>query len=134
MTRIIGIDLKDKDTIGYALTNIKGIGWSTSKKILSNNKIDPNKRVKELSKDELTKITNSLDNYTVEGELLRLVKSNITRLQTIGTYKGIRHNRRLPVRGQRTKSNARTKRGSKKTVGTYRKDALTKMQQQKKEE
>lgn len=131
MTRILGIDLNDKDTVGYALTNIKGIGWSLSGKILDDAKIDKGRRVADLSTDEVNQLTALVEGYAVEGELLRLVKSNVTRLQTIGSYRGIRHSRRLPVRGQRTKSNARTKRGGKKTVGTFRKEALAKMQTSK---
>lgn len=125
MARISGIELADNWKIDFALTKIKGIGWALSEKILSSLKIDPTKRVSELSGEELSKITGKLEEYPTEGELARLVRGNIARLQTIGAYRGIRHSKSLPVRGQRTRTNARTKRGKRKTVGAFKKEILT---------
>lgn len=131
MARIVGIELNDKHKVDYALTNIKGIGWSLSKKILESAKIDPAKRVKDLTTEEITKITSKMGEFPTEGDLARKVRSSITRLQAISAYRGVRHSRGLPSRGQRTKSNARTKRGKRKTVGAFKKEALAKMQQAK---
>ncbi|QQS38947.1 30S ribosomal protein S13 [Candidatus Woesebacteria bacterium] len=129
MTRITGIELKDNWKVDYALTKIKGIGWAMSRKILEAVKVDGSKRVSEISADVVAKIASEIEKYPNEGELARQVRSNINRLQVIGSYRGMRHSRGLPVRGQRTKSNARTKRGKRKTVGAFRKEALAKIQQ-----
>ena len=131
MARISGIELQDKWKVDYALTNISGIGWSLSKKILEDLKIDNSKRVSELTTKEVSSIASSLEAIPTEGELARQVKGNVSRLRQISTYRGIRHMKGLPVRGQRTKTNARTKRGKRKTVGAFRKEALSKAQQQK---
>ena len=128
MARISGIELQDDWRVDYALTNIRGIGWSLSSKILEDLKLDSSKRVKDLKSDEVAKIASKIDEYPTEGELARQIRGNINRLKQIGTYKGIRHTRGLPARGQRTKSNARTKRGKRRTVGAFRKEALSKMQ------
>lgn len=132
MARISGIELNDNWKVDYALTRIKGIGWPTSKKVLSSLKFDLTKRIKDLSPEELNKITTKLEETPTEGDLIRRVKTNITRLQTIGSYRGLRHTKGLPVRGQRTKTNARTKRGKRKTVGAFKKEALTKQTESKK--
>lgn len=129
MARISGIELQDSWKVDYALTNITGIGWSLSKKILGDLKIDTSKRVSDLTTDEISNIASSLEGIPTEGELARQVKGNVSRLRQISTYRGIRHMKGLPVRGQRTKTNARTKRGKRKTVGAFRKEALSKMQQ-----
>jgi small subunit ribosomal protein S13 len=131
MARIAGVELQDKWRVDYALTNIKGIGWTLSRNILGSLKIDASKRVSDLVSDEIAKIASKIEEYPIEGELARRVKGSISRLKTTGSYRGIRHSRGLPVRGQRTRSNARTKRGRRKTVGAYRKAALTRMQQVK---
>jgi small subunit ribosomal protein S13 len=131
MARIAGVDLKDDWKVGYALTNIKGIGWALSKEILDSTGIDSAKRVSELSTKDVNKLAAEVDKYPIEGELSRQIKTNITRLRETGSYRGVRHTRGLPSRGQRTKSNARTKRGKRKTVGAFKKEALAKMQQQK---
>lgn len=131
MARIAGIELNDNWKVDYALTQVKGVGWKLSKKILAASKVDSKKRVSDLTTEEIAKIASSLEKYPVEGELTRQIKSNVTRLQAIGSYRGIRHSKGLPARGQRTKSNARTKRGKRKTVGAFKKEALTKMQQSK---
>lgn len=134
MARITGIELQDNWKVGFALTRIKGIGWSLAKKILINLKIDEKKRTAELTSEEIAKIQSAVEKSPVEGELMRLVKANVTRLKQIGTYRGIRHAKSLPVRGQRTRSNARTKRGKRKTIGAFKKEALTKTQRPQKEE
>ncbi|MBN1168740.1 30S ribosomal protein S13 [Candidatus Woesebacteria bacterium] len=132
MPRIAGVDLKDEWNVDYALTNIKGIGWSRSKKILNELKIENKKKVGKLTNDDIKNIASKLEAVPTEGELVRQVRADIQRLKVTGTYRGVRHSRNLPVRGQRTRSNSRTKRGKRKTVGAFRKEALTKMQQQTK--
>jgi len=129
MARIAGVELQDNWKVDYALTKIKGIGWSLSKSILKSAGIDTVKRVSDLTSKDVSKITSKLDKYAVEGELLRQIRTNITRLKTTKSYRGVRHANGLPSRGQRTKSNARTKRGKRKTVGAYKKEALAKTQQ-----
>ncbi|WKZ25226.1 MAG: 30S ribosomal protein S13 [bacterium] len=126
MARISGIELNDNNRIDFALTRIKGIGWAVSRKLLKSLKIDDSKRVKDFSLEELNKISSKIEEFPTEGDLIRRVRSNITRLQAIGSYRGIRHSKGLPVRGQRTKTNARTKRGKRKTVGAFKKEALAK--------
>lgn len=126
MARIAGIELNDKWRIDYALTRIKGIGWTMSNKVLEFLKFDPSRRIKDLSAEEINKITGKIEEYPTEGDLVRRVRANINRLQAIGSYRGIRHTKGLPVRGQRTKTNARTKRGKRKTVGAFKKEALAK--------
>jgi len=132
MARISGVELQDNWKLDYALTHIKGIGWSLSKKIIKSLSLDPSKRLSEINPDDLTRIVNSLEKNPVEGELIRQIKANIQRARTIGSYRGIRHARNLPVRGQRTRRNARTKRGKRKTVGAFKKEMLAKMQTQEK--
>lgn len=129
MARITGVELQDNWKIDYALTHIDGVGWSLSKSILETLKIKPTNRVSDLSRDDVNKIATELGKYQTEGDLTRQVRENITRLKTIGSYRGIRHTKGLPARGQRTKSNARTKRGKRKTVGAFKKSDMTKMQQ-----
>ncbi len=125
--RIVGIDLQDGWKVDYALTKIKGLGWTLSRKVMKSVGVDLAKRVSELTTDEVSKISAELEKYTVEGDLARVVRGNIQRLQVIGSYRGLRHSRNLPVRGQRTKTNGRTKRGKRKTVGAFKKEVLSKM-------
>lgn len=127
MTRIAGIDLQDNWKIDYALTKLRGLGWTLSKKVLKDSNTDAKKRVSELTSDEISKINSELEKYQIEGDLFRVVRENIQRLQIIGSYRGLRHTRGLPVRGQRTRTNARTKRGKRKTVGAFKKEVLSKM-------
>jgi small subunit ribosomal protein S13 len=134
MARIAGVDLQDNWRVDYALTKIKGLGWALSKKILKEAHIPSEKRLSEISGDELTKISSKLEDYVIEGDLIRKVRADIARLVTIGSYRGGRHTRNLPARGQRTRTNARTKRGKRKTIGAFKKEALNKMQQNKPEE
>jgi len=118
MARIAGIDLPKKKKIEYALPYIYGIGLTTSRKILKDTGIDPEKRVYELTEDEISILNKEIQsNYIVEGELRKIVQLNIKELMDLGCYRGLRHRRGLPVRGQRTKTNARTRKGKKKTVG-----------------
>jgi small subunit ribosomal protein S13 len=131
MARLAGIELQDSWKLGYALTKIKGIGWSLSKDMLKTLGMSPVKKVSELTTDEVSQIASKLEKYQIEGDLIRDVRANIQRLRTIGTYRGLRHSRNLPSRGQKTRRNARTKRGKRKTVGAFKKEALTKAPQQK---
>jgi len=118
MARIAGIDLPKKKKIEYALPYIYGIGLTTSRKILKDTGIDPEKRVYELTEEEISTLNKEIQsNYIVEGELRKIVQLNIKELMDLGCYRGLRHRRGLPVRGQRTKTNARTRKGKKKTVG-----------------
>ena len=117
MARIAGIDIPDKKRGEVALTYIFGIGTSLANKILEHAKVDPNKKVQDWSDAETKKIRDFIANeLTVEGELRSEVQLNIKRLVDIGTYRGIRHRNGLPVRGQRTKTNARTRKGRRKTI------------------
>ncbi|GAB6045656.1 30S ribosomal protein S13 [Caminibacter profundus] len=118
MARIAGIDLPKKKKIEYALPYIYGIGLTTSRKILKDTGIDPNKRVYELTEEEVSILNKEIqNNYIVEGELRKIVQLNIKELMDLGCYRGLRHRKGLPVRGQRTKTNARTRKGKRKTVG-----------------
>lgn len=117
MARIAGVDLPRNKRVEIGLTYIYGIGRSASNEILQHTTIDPDKRVKDLAEFEVAALREIIDrNYRVEGDLRREVQMNIKRLMEIGCYRGLRHRRSLPVHGQRTKTNARTKRGPKKTV------------------
>ena len=118
MARISGVDLPNSKRVEIGLTYIFGIGRTTSNKILADLGIDPNTRVKDLTEDEVNKLRTIIDNeYSVEGDLKRDIAMDIKRLTEIGCYRGLRHRRNLPVRGQNTKTNARTRKGPKKTVG-----------------
>jgi len=122
MARIAGIDLPRDKRVEIGLTYIFGIGLTSSQKILASAAVSPDIRVRDLTEDQVNRLREIIDrNYRIEGELRREVALNIKRLVEIGCYRGIRHRRNLPVHGQRTRTNARTKRGSKKTVGTRKK-------------
>jgi small subunit ribosomal protein S13 len=117
MARIAGVDLPRDKRVEIGLTYIYGVGRKTSNDILTQAGISPDKRVNELNEREVARIRDIIDrNYVVEGDLRREVQRNIKRLIEIGSYRGLRHRRNLPVRGQRTRTNARTKRGPRKTV------------------
>lgn len=116
MARIEGVDLPRNKRIEVALTYIYGIGPSRSKDILANTGVNPDIRVRDLTESDTTLLREAIGKYRVEGELKREVELNIKRLIDIGSYRGLRHRRNLPSRGQRTRTNARTKRGPKKTV------------------
>lgn len=122
MARISGIDLPREKRVEAALPYIFGIGPSRTRKILEATGVDPDTRVKDLGEDEVGRIRDFIDqNFRVEGDLRREVQTDIKRLIDIGSYRGLRHRRGLPVRGQRTQTNARTRKGPKKTVGVRRK-------------
>jgi len=116
MARIEGVDLPRDKRVEVALTYIYGIGRPRSREILDATSVDANKRVRELTEAEITLLRDAISNYRVEGDLRREVQINIKRLIDIGSYRGMRHRRYLPAHGKRTKTNARTKRGPKKTV------------------
>ncbi len=122
MARIAGVDLPREKRVEVALTYIYGIGLSTSKRIIAVTGVNPDTRVRDLTEEEVSKLRETIDrNYKVEGDLQREIQMNVKRLIDIGTYRGLRHRRGLPVRGQRTRTNARTRKGPKKTVGVRRK-------------
>ena len=121
MARIAGVDLPREKRVEIGLTYIYGIGLPSSQKILSDAGVNPDTRVKDLTDDEVAKIRKAMDGYKVEGDLRREVALNIKRLTEIGCYRGIRHRRGLPVRGQRTKTNARTRKGPRKLVSKSKK-------------
>jgi small subunit ribosomal protein S13 len=117
MARIAGVDIPRNKQVGTSLTYIYGIGPSASRSILAEAEVDPGTRVRDLSEAEVTRLRQIIDkDYVVEGDLRREVAMNIKRLSEIGCYRGLRHRRHLPVHGQRTKTNARTRKGPKKTV------------------
>lgn len=122
MARIVGVDLPRDKRIEVALTYIYGIGRSRSREILQQTQIDPGTRVRDLTEEEITRLRETIErNYRVEGDLRREVSQNIKRLMEIGCYRGLRHRRGLPVRGQRTHTNARTRKGPRRQVGVRKK-------------
>ncbi len=122
MPRILGIDIPKEKRIEAALPYIYGIGFPMSRKILTMAQVDGNKRAKDLSEEEVSKITSIIQkNFRVEGDLRREVQQNIKRFIDIGSYRGMRHKKGLPARGQRTRTNARTRKGKKRMVGTMMK-------------
>lgn len=125
--RIAGVNIPDEKRVDVALTYLYGIGKSNVYEVLKKAQVDASKRVKTLSEDEQKRIQKILDEYKIEGDLRTEVLGNIKRLKEIGSYRGHRHSRNLPVRGQRTRSNARTKRGKRVTIGAIKKEAAAKM-------
>ena len=125
--RIAGVELPTEKRIEASLPYLYGVGLSLAKKILTEAKINPDKRAKDLTDEEVTRISKAVEKYKIEGELRTQIQSNVARLKEIGSYRGIRHAKNLPARGQRTRSNARTKRGRRVTIGTVRKDITTRM-------
>jgi small subunit ribosomal protein S13 len=122
MARIAGVDLPRDKRVEIALTYIFGIGLATSQRILGQTQVSPDTRVRDLTNTEVARLREVLEReYRVEGDLRRQIQMNIRRLQEIGSYRGLRHRRGLPVRGQRTSTNARTRKGPKRTVGVRRK-------------
>ena len=121
MARIAGIDLPKEKRIEIGLTYIYGIGRTSSNKILAAAGVNPDTRVKDLTEDEISKIRAAMDGYLVEGDLRREVALDIKRLIDIGCYRGLRHRKGLPVRGQRSKTNARTRKGPRKTMANKKK-------------
>jgi small subunit ribosomal protein S13 len=122
MARIAGVDIPRDKRVEVSLTYIYGVGRATATKILKRADINPDTRVKDLTEQEISRIREVLEgNYVVEGDLRRELSMNIKRLMDIGTYRGLRHRRGLPVRGQRTRTNARTRKGPRRTVGARKK-------------
>ena len=127
MARIAGINIPTEKRVEVSLTYIFGIGLATSQKLLAEAKINPDTRVKDLTEAEVAKVRDLIEkNHQVEGDLSRLISLNIKRLKDIGAYRGLRHKSSLPAHGQRTKTNARTKRGKRVTMGSGRKKATAK--------
>jgi small subunit ribosomal protein S13 len=122
MARIAGVDIPNDKRVEVSLTYIYGVGRSTAVRILKRAEINPDTRVKDLTEQEISRIREVLEgNYVVEGDLRRELSMNIKRLMDIGTYRGLRHRRGLPVRGQRTRTNSRTRKGPRRTVGSRKK-------------
>ena len=121
MARIAGIDLPEEKRVDIGLTYIFGIGRSNVKKVIIDAKVAPETRIKDLTDEELGRIQKAVDQFKVEGDLRQDIEKDIKRLEEIGSYRGLRHRRNLPTRGQRTRSNGRTRRGKRKTVGTISK-------------
>jgi small subunit ribosomal protein S13 len=126
MARIAGVDLPNEKRADIGLTVIYGIGRSNVKIMLEKAKVDGAKRIKDLTEEEVNRLSKALEGITVEGDLTREINQNIRRLEDIGAYRGLRHRRGLPARGQNTRHNARTRKGKKKTVGTVRKEVVAK--------
>lgn len=125
--RIAGVNLPDEKRVDIGLAYLYGVGRKNVVGILKKSQIDPAKRIKTLSEEEQKRLQGVLDTYKVEGDLRVEVSGNIKRLKEIGAYRGVRHSKNLPVRGQRTKSNARTKRGKRVTIGAIKKEMAVKM-------
>src|SRR5574344_679553 len=121
MARIVGVDIPNEKQVAYSLQYIFGIGNTRAFEICANAKIDPTTRVKDLSEEQLSAIRSAMGKYKLEGDLRRETALNIKRLQEIGCYRGVRHKKGLPVRGQKTKTNARTRKGPKRTVANKKK-------------
>ena len=130
--RISGVEIPDNERAEIGLTRFYGIGPVNVVKLAKMCKIDLNTRIKDLSRDDISNLMKALESFTVEGDLKKEIRENIDRLKAIKCYRGIRHIVGLPVRGQRTKSNSRTRKGKKKTVGSLTKEAWAKMETQQK--
>lgn len=131
MLRLVGIDLPENKRIEVAIRYIYGVGATNARVILEAAKIDVNTRAKDLSAAEVAKLQKILEGYKVEGDLRKEVRENIQRLKRIGTYRGSRHSAGLPTRGQRTRTNARTLRGKRKTIGAMKKEDAAKVEEKK---
>ncbi|MBA3723651.1 MAG: 30S ribosomal protein S13 [Candidatus Levybacteria bacterium] len=127
MMRIVGVIVPDEKKVKIALAYIYGIGRNNALPVLEKAEIDPDKRAKDLTEDEIKRLTKVLEKFKIEGDLKADIAANIRRLRDIGAYRGIRHARGLPSRGQRTRSNARTKRGKRVTIGAIKKEVMAKM-------
>lgn len=125
--RISGVNIPDEKRVDIALTYLYGIGRSNASQLLKKANVEVSKRVKNLSEDEQKRIQKALEGYKIEGDLKTEVLNNLKRLKEIGSYRGTRHAKNLPVRGQRTRSNARTKRGKRVTIGAIKKEMAQKM-------
>ncbi|KKP95463.1 MAG: 30S ribosomal protein S13 [Microgenomates group bacterium GW2011_GWC1_38_14] len=125
--RVSGVNIPDNKKLEIALTYLYGVGRKNVVEILKKSQVDGSKRVNEVSEEELKKIQKSLEKLKLEGDLRAEITENIKRLREIGSYRGVRHSKNLPVRGQRTRSNARTKRGKRVTIGAIKKEVAVKM-------
>ena len=132
MPRIAGVDIPEYKKVVYSLRSIYGIGLTTAKKVVKEANIDENKRARDLTPDEINRLQRIVDRFNTEGDLRRMISENIDRLKRIKAYRGIRHIMGLPVRGQRTRSNARTRKGKRKTVGAMTKEMAAKLEAAKK--
>jgi small subunit ribosomal protein S13 len=126
MARIAGVDLPENKRVDIGLTYIFGVGRANVGKVMETAGVDAATRIKDLTEEEVNKLAKAIEKVEVEGDLRRNIDQNIKRLEEIGSYRGLRHRKNLPVRGQRTRSNSRTKRGKRQTVGTVRKDVVAK--------
>ena len=126
MARIAGVDLPEQKRVDIGLTYIFGIGRSNVVKVIKETQVAPDKKIADLTEEEVKKLQKCIEKFKVEGDLRQEIEQNIKRLEEIGSYRGTRHRKGLPARGQRTRSNARTKRGKRKTVGTVRKEIVAK--------
>lgn len=126
MARIAGVDLPENKRVDIGLTYIFGIGRSNVVKIIKEASVDSAKRIKDLTDEEVSKLQKAVDKFKVEGDLRQEIEQNIKRLEEIGSFRGSRHRKGLPARGQRTRSNARTKRGKRKTIGAIKKEEASK--------
>ena len=126
MARIAGVDLPEKKRVDIGLTYIYGVGRANVVSVLKESGVDGGIRISDMTEDQISKIQKAVDKFKVEGDLKREEEQNIKRLEDIGSYRGIRHKRGLPARGQRTRSNGRTRRGKRKTVCTVRKEVTAK--------
>ncbi len=130
--RIVGVEIPDHERAEIGLTRFFGIGRTNVKELAKKAKIDLNTRIKDLSRDDVSNLIKALESFKVEGDLKKEIRESIDRLKAIRTYRGIRHIVSLPVRGQRTKTNSRTRKGKKKTVGSLTKEAWAKIEAQQK--
>jgi len=130
--RIAGVNIPDDKRVDISLAYIYGIGRNNAVDVLEKAGIDRSKRAKNLTEEEVKKITRALDGYKIEGDLKADIAANVRRLRETGAYRGVRHSRGLPSRGQRTRSNARTKRGKRVTIGAIKKEVMAKMEQAQK--
>lgn len=128
MLRLVGIDLPEQKRIEVALTYIYGIGPKVAKEILGKAKVNPDTRAKDLTTSQVSAVQKILETYKVEGDLRKEIRENIQRLKRIGSYRGSRHNANLPAHGQRTRTNARTLRGKRKTIGAMKKEDAAKIE------
>ena len=132
MPRISGVDIPQNKRTEIALTYIYGIGPTRTKQVLTTTGVNPDKRAVDLTSEEIQKLAKEIGKFPTEGDLKKQIRDNIERLKHIGSYRGSRHSHNLPVRGQRTRTNARTKRGKRVTIGALKKEEATKLEQSKK--
>lgn len=132
MPRIAGTDIPDHKKVLYSLQSIYGVGKYRASKVCQISQVDPDKRARDLTGDEINRLQRALEQFATEGDLRRMINENIDRLKRVKAYRGIRHMMGLPARGQRTKTNARTRRGKRRTVGSMTKDMASKLDSAKK--